>query len=64
MDFHFPREISSFSLWKIKIPWKNRVSKLVHTVLTAFGTMDIGEYPILFFVATSASYKCQWISVI
>jgi hypothetical protein len=28
MVFHFPREISSFSLGKIEIPWENGVHKL------------------------------------
>jgi hypothetical protein len=30
--FIFPREISSFSLGKMKIPWKNEVPKLVLNV--------------------------------
>jgi hypothetical protein len=31
-DFHFLREISSFSLRKIEIPWKNGIPKLALTI--------------------------------
>jgi hypothetical protein len=38
MDFHFPREISSFSHRKIEIPWEIGVPKLaLRTRLAAIG---------------------------
>jgi hypothetical protein len=50
--FIFPREISSFSLWKIKIPWEISVPKLAlrdfFTVLADEDRLDIFPLPFLY----------------
>jgi hypothetical protein len=38
--FGFPREISSFSLGKLEIPWKNSVAKLALNVVKGYTTFS------------------------